>query len=271
MRRLCQKLKSESGASFVLALLFMLICLMVGASILMAASANAGKVRSNQREQQAYMILSSALELVADDLTSKPYYAEFEYAVAEETVLSGVTVTTHTFTCLTGDDNGTYDCKLSGILKPCLNALFAQNMFQRNESPGTYTTVNEFKMKSGSGVVPTEPTGSGGHFTVTAPIEALKDFTVTIDWKLETNYSLYLTARITGVPAEYQSGSGSGSIYEVYEMNAELVPQNEPTILINNSLKYAEYQESIHTAGGKCQSTPLQWEIGWMTGTNDMK
>ena len=46
-RAISQKLHSQRGASLLLALLFLLLCSMVAASILMAAAANAGKYRSN--------------------------------------------------------------------------------------------------------------------------------------------------------------------------------------------------------------------------------
>ena len=48
MKTLREKLHSQSGASILLALLFLLVCMMTAASILMAAVSNAGKLRSNR-------------------------------------------------------------------------------------------------------------------------------------------------------------------------------------------------------------------------------
>ena len=42
MKKLKGKFHSQSGASAVLALLFLLVCMMVAASVLMAAVSNAG-------------------------------------------------------------------------------------------------------------------------------------------------------------------------------------------------------------------------------------
>lgn len=78
MRKIREKLRSESGASILLALLFFLLCAMVGASVLMAAASNAGKSRSSREEQQKYLTLSSAMQLVCDELTAAKYTAQFD-------------------------------------------------------------------------------------------------------------------------------------------------------------------------------------------------
>lgn len=79
MRTLQAKLNSQRGASLLLALLFFLIALLVGASILMAAASNGGKLKSNVDEQQAYLTLSSAMQLVADELDGATYTGKYQY------------------------------------------------------------------------------------------------------------------------------------------------------------------------------------------------
>lgn len=86
MKGLRKKLKDQSGASILLALLFFLLCSMVGASVLMAAVSNAGKIRSNRAEQQKYLLLSSALRLVCDELTSAEYYGMYTYTTWIEVI-----------------------------------------------------------------------------------------------------------------------------------------------------------------------------------------
>ena len=56
MKTLREKLHSQSGASILLALLFLLVCMMAAASVLTAAVSNAGKIRSNYEEQQLSLI-----------------------------------------------------------------------------------------------------------------------------------------------------------------------------------------------------------------------
>ena len=87
MKRLSKKLRSESGASILLALLMFLVCVMVAASILAAASSNAGKARSTQAEHQKYLTLSSALRLICDELERAEYIGK--YKVFEWSVTSG--------------------------------------------------------------------------------------------------------------------------------------------------------------------------------------
>ena len=87
MKRLRKKLHSERGASILLALLFFLVCMMVGASVLAAAASNAGKIRSNRTEQQKYLTLSSAIRLICDELEQAEYrgtYKAYEWTVQEE-------------------------------------------------------------------------------------------------------------------------------------------------------------------------------------------
>lgn len=86
MRELRKKLHSQSGASILLALLFLLACMMVGGSVLAAAVSNAGKLRSNYEEQQRYLALSSALRLVAGELEQAHYYGWYTVNEWTETV-----------------------------------------------------------------------------------------------------------------------------------------------------------------------------------------
>ena len=100
MKRLKAKLHSERGASILLALLMLLVCMMVGASVLAAAVSNAGKARSNRTEQQKFLNLSSAIQLVADEIQRAEYigkYQVYEWDVTTTTTIEnddGTTTTT---------------------------------------------------------------------------------------------------------------------------------------------------------------------------------
>ena len=78
MKRLRRKLHSQSGAALLLAFLLLLLCIMVASSILAAAASNAGKIKSNRIEQQKYMTLTSAVQLICDDLEKAKYTAEYD-------------------------------------------------------------------------------------------------------------------------------------------------------------------------------------------------
>lgn len=79
MKAVRQKLKSQQGASILLALLFFLICILVAVSLLMAAVSNAGKIRSNREEHQKHLAVSSALELVCDDFLKATYTVRYNF------------------------------------------------------------------------------------------------------------------------------------------------------------------------------------------------
>ena len=84
MKAFKKKWNSQQGASVMMALLLMLVCMMAGASILMAAAANIGKINSNKIEQQNYLTLSSALNLLVDELVSTVYKSEYSYTLKDE-------------------------------------------------------------------------------------------------------------------------------------------------------------------------------------------
>lgn len=68
MTIISQKLKSRRGASLILAMVFMLMCLFVGGSVLAAATANGGRVADMTSNQQTYLSQRSAALLMADML-----------------------------------------------------------------------------------------------------------------------------------------------------------------------------------------------------------
>ena len=98
MKRLKAKMHSERGASILLALLMLLVCMMVGSSVLAAAASNAGKARSNRTEQQKYLNLTSAIQLVADEIAKAWYtgkYTVWEWEEVETVKETDTSVTPH--------------------------------------------------------------------------------------------------------------------------------------------------------------------------------
>lgn len=78
MTNVRQKLNSDRGASFVIALVFFLLCLTVGSIILTAATASIGRVDRISGEQRAYFAVRSAAELLRDEVAGSSYSATFE-------------------------------------------------------------------------------------------------------------------------------------------------------------------------------------------------
>lgn len=198
MKRLRKKLHSERGASILLALLFFLVCIMVGASVLAAAASNAGKIRSNQTEQQRYLTLSSAIRLVADELKQAEYTGKYKVWEWTETVTEkdgeGNTVVKETIDYFYYEqEEGEYECgDLTDQLPfgPKLDELFGKQQFKLPDgtadkdgyksldipltASGTHTlTVTLSEAPAGY------PSGPGDAYTA--------DLAVTVEVKLDLN------------------------------------------------------------------------------------
>lgn len=254
MKKIREKLRSENGASILLALLFFLLCAMVGASVLMAAASNAGKSRSNREEQQKYLTLSSALQLVCDELTAAEYTAQYEY-ISETVVVppekdkegnvtkEGYTYTKYTYKQL----NGLYTGKLSNTSDPSQNVLpllkeldwlFAQDFNVSGVSEPDQLFVTKLE-EPGDITAP----GTAHKLTLTVTEQAdkpgLNDTPVEVTVTLTKDYSFRLSASLDG-----------------YSMYADLVlkkgctpPKPEKSPVGNNPQTCA----------------PIKWEVSQIT------
>lgn len=70
------KLESRRGASIVIALLVLLICVTAGAAALTAAGANAGRYTHMRADQQRYLAVASAARLVRSELCGGSFSAQ---------------------------------------------------------------------------------------------------------------------------------------------------------------------------------------------------
>lgn len=75
------KVKSQKGASMAIALLYFLICAMVGSVVLAAASANVSHVKAEKRNEANYLAVMSAAELLKAQL--KACAGEWESDIQE--------------------------------------------------------------------------------------------------------------------------------------------------------------------------------------------
>ena len=70
-----KKVKNNSGATILMALLLILLATAVGAAVLTAAVSAARHLRSDREAQQNYLTVSSAAELIRDSILLK-FFAE---------------------------------------------------------------------------------------------------------------------------------------------------------------------------------------------------
>ncbi len=245
MNRLKQKLKSESGASILLALLFFLICALVASAVLMAAVSNAGKIKSNQEMHQKYLAVSSALELVCDDLLSAEYCGQYTVTVTETQKtdsegkpVEGAFEYTYNYNQATGE----YNCELGKMLLEELDAIFAEQMkldvegFPKEDNKTNI--VNPINYPGTENTTHTLTINAAGTDGVT--MQEVKVF-VTLDRK---SYTINLTARLTDDAA--------------YGMTAELTPTSA-------NVPRAEQK----TEAGTYKTAPMTWKLGWITKASE--
>lgn len=249
LRKIQKKLHSETGASLLLTLLFFLISILVTASILMAASSNAGKIRSNREEHQAYLGLSSALQLVADDLKDMTYTGQYT-----------CTVTTWTETVGTGDEEEQIEhtkketkqipgnitgSQIGPQLVDDFDYIFGQQM--RTDIAKLAGDAEENTTIDAADILSlTDPQLTPHTLTVTPPqTDGLKDRKVNITLQTDSDtYSIYLTA-------VYQD-----TAYSKYQMRAELAPTANKT-----GVTALPNDEGVHNL----ESGSMIWKLGWIT------
>lgn len=233
-----RKLQSQRGASLLLALLFLALCSLVSATILMAAVSNAGKARSNLREHQSYLALSSAVDLICDEIVRSEYQGIYNYReVVEKTPVKDPetgeetieTTIKYYFTQLEGScayKEADTESQLTGLLKNDLDTLFARQIestldkdkFATWEVKGEGIFTHTWKVHPQTGTVLDEK-------EVEVQLKVVKE-----------SYAIELTAQLDG-----------------YQLQAELTPStNRPSLPGTLSQ-------------GDNKTEPLQWKVGWIT------
>lgn len=228
MRRMLQrKLQSQRGASLLLALLLLLICSMVGASILMAAASNAGKHRSNLKEHQTYLALSSAVSLLCDELNAAQYTGQYRYWVVEHIdPKTGETSYSYHFS----QEDGIYSSDLRSILRDNFDAIFAAEIEQKLQGSEIL-----FSTKS--------QTVSWNHSLTLQPQTGTaldgREVSITLN-VVKESYAMELTATL-----------------DDYTIEAELTPaSSKPTLPASLVDQGSETKQS---------TAPMTWKIGWIT------
>lgn len=241
-----KKLNSQSGASILLALLILLLCVMVGASILMAASSNAGKSRSNQEEHQKYLALSSALRLVCGELEQAEYHGSYKLEITtQEQVDENGEAVEHTYYSFQQID-GEFNCGLGDTL-PLLDEL---DSVCRGTFPESYDeAVLHYKYPKQEA----DPTFQDHSITLkvgtkdSAPIEGL-DTDVTVTIRMDGDYTLYLTATLGEADTGY-----------VYTMQAQMTPCTQPSF---QEIPGVSRPDEDASDSGSTEA--LTWKLGWI-------
>lgn len=238
LNRCKKKLNSRRGASFLLALLFFLVCGLVASSVLMAASSNAGRSRSSREEHQTYLTISSAVRLLCDELNAAEYRGRYSYREDTQTVTEGDgTTTTITYKYLDQLEgryqytDGSGAAALKDNLLADFDGIFAKE-FDAVEGMTSKTSLSNPALTVHTLTITPEDTGTD-----------LDNRPVTVELRVvEDSYAIELTAAL-------DQGDGKPD----YVVRAELTPnETKPTL--------PETFSSDTTA----ETSPMTWRVGWI-------
>lgn len=262
MKCLREKLHSRRGATILLALLFFLVCMLVAASVLMAAVSNAGKLRSNYEQQQKYLALSSALRLVTDQIEKAEYTGTYKSYEWDEKIYGTdengkqflidtipyfyVEQTQGKFTCGELTDETVKEFSVLDF-RPELDGLFAQEF-----------TGGGYQPLTGGDVAPLPSTER----TLTVEVGGAEAFTekfppVTVKVTMNADRRIHLTATLT------EDGGEEGGTGAVYQMEAELYAVGTPKL---------DYSPGVRLPGTTPKGPPTErtaspkvtWELDWI-------
>ncbi len=237
-----RKLKSQRGASMLLALMFLLICMMVTSSILVASVSNSAKNHSNMEQHQQYMTISSAMSAICDELNRSAYRGQYTYRVEEEIVNDAegnylYTIYHYFFHQQDGSyqiQDTTTEAYLKKIVLPNFDGMFGAEIKRLQEI-----------LKQGKAHSTLE-------LTVNGPAPKTK-YSLTVEPETKTP--------LDQPPVEVELQITEEYIIELratlgdYRMQAELTPKTGKPTLKNPTPQGAAIQ----------QTEPLQWEISWIT------
>lgn len=201
----------------VLALVFLLVCVLVGVSVLMAAASNAGRSGSNRQEQQYYLALSSALQLVSDDLQESSYVGKMDFdpnagGKRQYTAQKGDLTGSGMFSSSSG--SGKLNTAFRDALDESFDIYIVEYLKAHEASGATYEYKN-FATEIADPTITLELTPQGGK---------LDGYKFQITLTVEKDLNIILKAAITDIPA------GAPEMLKSYTMEMELRPAKLPEL-----------------------------------------
>lgn len=227
-----------------MALLFLLVCMMVASSLLMAAVSNAGKTQGDRTEQQKYLTLSSALRLVCGELEQMKYrgrYQHSEWSVPIKDADGNVIGSTPYYWC--GQREGELT---GGGLAEALRAFFLE------ELDGIYG--EEFASRGYETLPGPAPAPAEHELELTVDGSSLPGLSepVTVTLRLENGGKRIRLSAVLGSP----DGNGYA-----YTLEAELVSQGVP------ALDYTRPAGAIFasaSSGTEVFTDIVEWRLEWI-------
>ena len=211
-----KKLRNNSGATILMALLLILLAMAVGAAILTAAVSAAHHMRSDREAQQNYLTVSSAAELIRDSIAGDKYERTMTETHTAHTDAEG-------HTTYTVSRKAKVTAPPKGIMKEWLSACI-ENGNDNNE----YASLKDFRDTIEVDLKIDENTSLR---TVTAVFSAQKDGKIQVELSLkpeegktdDCRMTLTMQGTLTKADREYRS-SGDNYSY-IYKTTVKWEPQ----------------------------------------------
>lgn len=170
MNQITKKLNSKRGVTVIFGLVFFLFCAIVGGIVLSSAYSSAGRMSHMRDEQQAYLTVSSAAQLVRDELEGMSFTAVYVKTTVSDDV-DGSNLETET-----------WDVPLPAVA-PADNSMsalvlrFAQNKFNPGVFP--FSDSGEFTIEA------------EGLAAVNAVLKMDDDYKLTVEFSLDESGEQY--------------------------------------------------------------------------------
>lgn len=123
-----KKYKNTSGASIFIALIFLLLCALVGSVVLTAASASSGRLVNLKKNEQSYYTVLSAAKLLKNEI-----------------IHSRVEITSENNEILSYKDNTPPEKKMTEFLQEAIEQVFKSKKQDGNEREDGEEHEDEFK------------------------------------------------------------------------------------------------------------------------------
>ena len=193
MERIKKKIHSQSGASFLLALLAFLVAAVVSVVIVTAAVTNVKRIYSDREAQQDHLTLLSAAQLVRDEMEKTRYI-----------------ITTTTTTTTTTGENGEEITKTTTTVDKSAEGTFAAEMKYAVDHVDEYSTPfsTAFKVKV-DGLDDMKPVKVSFVMKAEEEEKYYLVFTLSIDETGEADETLFLKMTSPGI--EYSDTAENGN------------------------------------------------------------
>lgn len=220
MRRVGKKIGGRSGATMLFAILVFMLCALTGAAALTAAAANSGRYTHVKEEQQEYLSMSSAVNLMREELVGKTFSAQAK-TTNTVTVTKDVAgdTTSETEELEPGSPVYEYDGGFSGQLLKTFEGYYLAEL---NKILSSHPHINTSSLGAGSSDPYTDTLtisldGDADKYKVKAEFEVDNDFNFTLKFSFDgTNkaYGTNMTIRATVDGINTSSTSSTTSEYD---------------------------------------------------------